>query len=507
MSKPGFELQWKQPLDNANRQTFGLGQGVSAAGVTLFVPMAIVTGSSNNVYAIDTDMGHVVWQRHFDAPMSAATAACPGGTTSAATRIVALTPPAGPAPTVSFGRASQGYHSVIGEPGEGAPVEVRARAGAAPGRGAEGAGRTGGTGAAGAGAAGAQGAASAGGAAGAGAAGGSAAGVGAAGAGAAGAAPPRGGGFGGPAAPPIPGAPADQFARGGLGRPSGVVYVISSDGMLHVMGLPSGKDIQKPAPFVPANSRWSDPIAVGTMLYTTTAGGCGGAPDAVWAIDLASETKPVISWKSDAPVIGALAFTTDGTLLAATTSTIVALDSKTLEVTRTYGAPGSELVTGPTILRQGDHDLVAVAAKNDRVNVTRAGAAATPWLPLGSVQLAVDALATWQDATNALWVLVPTDHSVVASEVDDSGGRRWTAVNLTLPATPLIVNGVVFVLEHGGTGVLHAYEGTTGKELWTSGKTITAAAAPGSFWSANGQIYVGTMDGTLYAFGFTDERK
>jgi glucose dehydrogenase len=277
--------------------------------------------------------------------------------------------------------------------------------------------------------------------------------------------------------------------------------------MLHVMGLPSGKDIQKPAPFLPANSHWSDPIAVGTMLYTSTSGGCGGAPDAVWAIDLASESKPVISWKSDGPIVGSLALTTDGTLLVATTSTIVALDSKTLTVARTFGAPGSQLVTGPAILRQGDLELVAVAAKNGHVNITRAGDAGSPWLPVGPVQLAVDALATWQDATNAPLVLVPTDHSVVASGINDSGGARWTAVNLTMPATPIIVNGVVFVLEGGATAVLHAYDGTTGKEFWTSGKTITAAAAPGSFWSANGQIYVGAMDGTLYAFGFTDERR
>jgi hypothetical protein len=36
---------------------------------------------------------------------------------------------------------------------------------------------------------------------------------------------------------------------------------------------------------------------------------------------------------------------------------------------------------------------------------------------------------------------------------------------------------------------------------------MTAPAAPGSFWSAFGQVYVGTMDGTLYAFGFKDERR
>ena len=49
--------------------------------------------------------------------------------------------------------------------------------------------------------------------------------------------------------------------------------------MLHVLGLPSGKDIQRPAPFLPANARWSSPIAVDTMLYAATSAGCGGAPN------------------------------------------------------------------------------------------------------------------------------------------------------------------------------------------------------------------------------------
>src|SRR5687767_426642 len=60
LGKPGFELQWKVKLDNQPRGPHGLAQGVTASGVTLFVPMSIVTGSSNNVYAIDNDIGYVV---------------------------------------------------------------------------------------------------------------------------------------------------------------------------------------------------------------------------------------------------------------------------------------------------------------------------------------------------------------------------------------------------------------------------------------------------------------
>ena len=84
--------------------------------------------------------------------------------------------------------------------------------------------------------------------------------------------------------------------------------------MLHVVGLPSGKDMQRPAPFLPANAKWSAPIAVDTTLYAATSGNCGGAPNGVWAIDLDSDAKPVVSWKTNGGgVVGAVAFTSDGT--------------------------------------------------------------------------------------------------------------------------------------------------------------------------------------------------
>ena len=73
LSKPGFELQWKAKLDNQPRGVHGLTQGVTASGVTLFVPMSLVAGSSNNVYGIDNDLGYVVWQRHFDAALAGCT--------------------------------------------------------------------------------------------------------------------------------------------------------------------------------------------------------------------------------------------------------------------------------------------------------------------------------------------------------------------------------------------------------------------------------------------------
>jgi outer membrane protein assembly factor BamB len=542
MSKPGFGLQWQTTLENANRKTYGIGGGVSAPGVTLFVPMQLVTGSSNNMYAIDSDTGYLVWQRHFDALLPAVTDACPGGTLSAATRIVSAAPAVAATPERGGGgRATQGYHSVLGQPGEGAPVEVR---GGGPGRGgaAPGVGR---------GAAGPPNAA-----------GGAPAGAPPAGQRADAAAPGRGagqGGFGRGPAEPIPGAPPDQLgAGGGLGRPSGVVYAISSDGVLHVMGLQSGKDLQKPAEFMPANARWSDAIAVDTTLYTTTSGKCANAPNGVWGIDLESDAKPVVSWKSNDDLVGPLAFATDGTAIAVQTNGVVALDPRTLQEKGSFTDPSITFVTGATVFKHNDKDIVAAGTKDGRIVLLDAASlskplySSKPIVTTGSIT--ADGLATWQEMTitapppppagaapaaaaggggfgqqpgtaanvtlGTRWILAPAGGTVVAFRLVETGGaitleRGWTA-NVQAAATPIVVNGIVFALATGrpaapaggGTpAVLFAYEGTTGKPLWTSKTAMKTFASPGSFWSALGQVYVGTNDGTLYAFGFADERK
>jgi hypothetical protein len=532
LSKPGFELQWKSKLDNLPRGAHGLNQGVTASGVTLFVPMSVVAGSSNNLYGIDNDLGYVVWQRQFDLPLVAGSPACPGGITSAATRIVRLDA-AAPAAGRGFGggRAGAGYRSLLGEPGEGVPIEGRA---GGPGRGAAPAGAPAPA----------------------------PAGVEQGARGAAPPPPPPAPGRGGQPVERIPGAPKAEEggAFGFLFRPSGVAYVVSSDGMLHVVGLASGKDIQKPAPFLPANSNWSAPVAVDTTLYAATSGKCGGAPDGVWAVDLDSEAKPVVSWKTNGGgVVGAIAFTTDGTLVAAigpgqTTgdgkaNAIVALDAKTLQVKDWFTEPTAEFVTGPTILRHNNKDIVAAATKDGRLillDSTSLGGSnhATPLHAskrfLGADgTVSSDAIAAWQQSSaGTSWFLVPvkgrlaagspatngpvSNGAVVALKVADTGGGAlslepgWVSHDLSSPASPIIVNGVVFALGtgvpstatgKGSAAVLHAYEGESGKRLWNSGKAMIMPASPRSMWSGLGQIYVGMRDGTLHAFGFNDERR
>ena len=519
MSKPGFELQWKVKLDNAPRGGFGLSQGVSAGGVTLFIPMSIVTGSSNNVFALDNDTGYVVWKRRFESALPAPTADCPGGITSSATRIVKLDAAAAQAAGgINFGGGNAGYRSVIGEPGEGVPLEGRGGRGPAPGApnaGAAGAAR--------------------------GAAAGTPAGTPAGAAPAAQTpAPPARGRINAPPAERIPGTP-PQPETGGfgfLGRPSGVAYVIAADGVLHVVGLASGKDIQRPAEFVPANAKWSSPIGVNTMLYAATAGKCGGAPDAVWGIDLDSDTKPVVSWKTNGgSVVGAIAFTTDGTVIAAIgpgqatgdgkANAIVALDPKTLQVKDWFTQPDAEFVTGPTIVRQNNRDIIAAATKDGRVLLLDAASLGGPnhSAPLHASKPSAGgavngtALAAWQQANGPWWIVLPLKDGISALKLNASGDSvtlesGWASHDVRSASTPLIVNGVVFALSPGTQAAaagaarpaLHAYDGATGKSLWTSGTAMTGVASPGSLWSTLGQIYVGMRDGTLYAFGFNDER-
>ena len=51
----------------------------------------------------------------------------------------------------------------------------------------------------------------------------------------------------------------------------------------------------------------------------------------------------------------------------------------------------------------------------------------------------------------------------------------------------------------------YALDGTTGKELWNSGTTITSFARGGVLSGGVGQIYLTTHDGVIYAFGFPME--
>jgi len=274
----------------------------------------------------------------------------------------------------------------------------------------------------------------------------------------------------------------------------------------------------------------------------------------------------VVSYRTNGgSVVGAVAFSSDGnTLLAAIgpgsvtgdgkANAIVALDPRTLQLKGWFTQPTAEFVTGPTVFRHGTRDLVSAATKDGRVILLDAASlggadhatplAVSPVLLTGGGSISSEALSTWARAATATtapadsaarWILVPIsgrvaarttngairNGAVVALRVSEANGKvslepEWTSSDLTSPATPIIVNGVVFALSTGRSAaagrtgspaVLFAHDGLSGKALWNSGKSMTASASPGSFWSALSQVYVGAGDGTIHAFGFLDERR
>jgi hypothetical protein len=341
-------------------------------------------------------------------------------------------------------------------------------------------------------------------------------------------------------------------------------------------------DIQKPAPFLPANANWSDPIAVNTTLYAATSGTCGGAPNGVWSVNLANMDKPVVSWQTHGGgIIGSPVFTTDGSAMLVTigpgqaaadgyVNAVVALDPATLQPKGWFASDAVNLVSAPLVFRHEATDVAAVATSDGRIvllDAHRPGGddhhtvlSRSEPIPSETSSFAPGHLALWQQALagsgttaagagadaatsgvepGSMWLLVPvsggvanagtwptthgkvTHGAIAALKITGEGGhptleRDWVSADISSPATPLVVNGVVFAVpggpEAGATSsasapaVLYAMNGTNGAALWNSGQTMTAALSGRSFWSATGQVYVGTTDGVVYAFGYPMER-
>ncbi|OLB63533.1 MAG: hypothetical protein AUI11_00980 [Acidobacteria bacterium 13_2_20CM_2_66_4] len=160
-------------------------------------------------------------------------------------------------------------------------------------------------------------------------------------------------------------------------------------------------------------------------------------------------------------------------------------------------------------------------------------------------------LASWEDSAGTRWVLAavwgpkhpnakfPISNgetnvgTIAAFKVEEKSGKTvltnaWTSRNLLTPAAPAIANGVVFALATGewvrqandregglyqadaraqksAPAVLYALDATSGKELWSSGNQVTSFTHNGELSIANGRVYFTTYDNTLYCFGIPME--
>jgi outer membrane protein assembly factor BamB len=325
--------------------------------------------------------------------------------------------------------------------------------------------------------------------------------------------------------------------------------------MLRSMHLSNGADYEPPVKFLPPNANANGLIIIDNVAYVVTEGECGGAANGVWALDLAS--KQVTTWKANISGLAGPAFDGDGTIYVATGSggespnSLVALDPKTLSVKGRYSAGTQEFSATPVIFGYKSKTLLAATTKDGRIhlldtaNLGGSPLAATP-ASAKAGDFVPGALASWQDAGGVRWILAPTvgtqaadagfkatngavtKGAVVAWKVVEENGALtlqpgWVSRDLVSPLPPTIINGVVFVTSSGefrtndgkvsaaqraqrsSPAVIYALDGATGKELWNSGTTITSFTRGAALSGGIGQIYLGTHDGTIYAFGFPME--
>jgi outer membrane protein assembly factor BamB len=456
LQKPGFQLIWKSKLDNQPRQLESLTQPMLLSNIISykgFKALAFVGGSSDNVYSIDYDLNKIFWKRHLNTlPPAPGNLSCPG----AMTTITRATP--------------------LGATTPAAP----AAAGAPPG--------------------------------------------------------PRGGNTN--------------------------VYAISSGGMLHSLNPQTGDDLTPPVRFLPANAKASGAVLIEPILYAATRDGCGSAPNGIYAIDLSSNAKRVIQWEAKGANVAGTAgptFGTDGNLFVATdggaaassndANALIALDPQTLQAKDWFSPGKTGFVASPVAFQYKGRHLIVAANADGRLYVLDAASlgGADHRTPLSATapsatppEFAAGALATAEGADGSRFIYAAsparadatfpvtngavTNGMIAAYKLVDQAGTptlqpAWSSRDLMSPTPPAIVNGVLFAVSSGEyrsadpqlaaaqrvqrskPAVLYALDASTGKELWSSGTTIGSFVRGVGPSAGDGQVYVVTFDGTVYAFG------
>lgn len=156
-------------------------------------------------------------------------------------------------------------------------------------------------------------------------------------------------------------------------------------------------------------------------------------------------------------------------------------------------------------------------------------------------------LATWKDSQGTRWILAPfwgpkhskfdapIEHGVIkkgaiaAFKMETVDGHvklvpAWLSRDMNQAEPPLIANKMVFAYGSGENtsqaypdvgldfrkerriplsthAILYVLDAETGKELWSSGKTIPMWNHWTGLGLANGHVYINTYDGILYCFG------
>lgn len=460
VKSPEFALLWKMPFENEPRQMSAMTPPVlldRLVGFRGFRALAFFGTSSGRIYAVDTDLARIEWEKRIESgPISPdATIACPGGLTAGLARPTRYE---FPPPSFGGGGRRSPATSGVGQPAAGAITLA-------------------------------------------------------------------------PRDQPTPRAAEDPTVSTRVGQPVGnplaglsLLYAVTSDGMFHSMHASNAATQVAPIPFLPPNAHARGLIVFDDTAYVATVNGCGGVPDGVWALNLA--TKEVTQWPrvgNPAARVGGMfgfAMGSDGKpYVGSTGGAVSVLEPKTLASSRPIRVFGenSRLTATPVVVDFDNRDYMVVAGSDGSISLLTADAASAAATVKGSSP--ANALATWKDESGVTWVLAATETSIDAYKIGAAALERGWTKAIAAPLPPMIVNGVVFAAASGefrGSddaaervrrsthATLYALNGGTGAELWNSGDAIQSFSTSG-IAAGNGNIYVSTYDGTMYSFGFPIE--
>ena len=356
-----------------------------------------------------------------------------------------------------------------------------------------------------------------------------------------------------PPAPPLSvGQRRVGVAAGGGGFGLKGIYVLTPDGYLHEQVITTGVDFAPPVKFVPGSIGVAKGLSLnGRTMYTSTASGCAGTKNALYAVDMSSPGYPVVNYDTKAvpqltmmgPTQGegltyvvtgngssdtgagiyansVIALTPDAKVKSWYTPngggalrnvTPVAFTYKQKKLLLAPGKSGSFVLLDGEMPGGADHHTVI--AETAAIGSSKSD---TP-----------DAIAVWQDSSGDAWVFASvqgalgsaskfgtsngavTHGSVVAFKIVEDGDKmslapQWTSADMVAPTPAVVANGLVIALAQGGSSTnakLLVLDAATGKELYSSKSEIGTYARMAGISVGDGHVFFVTHDNTLYSFG------
>jgi outer membrane protein assembly factor BamB len=361
------------------------------------------------------------------------------------------------------------------------------------------------------------------------------------------------------------------------------VYTLTIDGYLHTVNLATGEEKGAPIKVLPKPNGKPYGLNIrNNIVYTITGQGCGGNPNSVFAVDLASRETLSLSpsqagiWGVSGPAIGS-----DGTVYAETgdgpydaaakklSTSVLAVSPDDVEIKDYYTPTNHQWLTQrdldmnftPVIFPYKGRELLVASGKEGRyflLDTKSLGGAdhatplyKTPLISNTNINFQTEGswggAATWEDKSGTRWIFTPIggptnpevkipisygpipDGGVLAMKIEDRNGNfelvpAWVSRNMVTAETPAVTNGVVFAVAageftlqaHNSVGgiysapervaksvpaKLYALDAVTGKELWSSGDQVKSFLHQSGLALAGSRVIFGTNDGTVYCFG------